>query len=100
MQVNAGLAHIGLMEESPGHQVGLIIVIMGLATVSVISGLNAGIRFISRANLFAGGALLVFVAIAGPTVVILATLVESIGAYAGHLLELTFHTGPFREGDW
>ncbi len=100
MQVNSGLEHVGLIEVSTFNQIVLIIAIMGVATISVLSGLNNGIRIISRANLFLGAALLVFVLAAGPTVFVLMTLLQSVGNYAHGLLELTFRTDVFRGGDW
>ncbi|MBK5936184.1 beta-aspartyl-peptidase [Halorhodospira halophila] len=100
MQVNSGLARVGLLEESLTHQIGLIIAIMGAATISVVSGLNNGIRLLSRANLFLGAALMLFVLIAGPTRLVLAGFFESLGHYVDGLVELTFRTDAFRSPDW
>ncbi|WP_290653634.1 BCCT family transporter [Aquisalimonas sp.] len=100
MQVNAGLEHVGLIEVSTRNQILLIVGIMGIATVSVLSGLNNGIRVISRVNLFLGAALLVFVAAVGPTVVILSALLQTFGTYVQGLVELTFRTDIFRGREW
>lgn len=45
LQVNAGLNHLFDIPINPTVQVVLIVVITGLATISVVSGLEKGIRF-------------------------------------------------------
>ncbi|MGX8807524.1 BCCT family transporter, partial [Enterobacter hormaechei] len=50
LQVNAGLNHLFDIPINPTVQVVLIVVITGLATISVVSGLEKGIRFISELN--------------------------------------------------
>src|SRR5699024_10430261 len=47
LQVNAGLNHLFDVPINPTVQVVLIVVITGLATISVVSGLEKGIRFLS-----------------------------------------------------
>ena len=56
LQVNAGLNHLFGVPINETVQVILIVVITGLATISVVSGLEKGIRFLSELNL--GSALL------------------------------------------
>lgn len=51
LQVNAGLNHLFNVPINPTVQVVLIVVITGLATISVVSGLEKGIRFLSELNL-------------------------------------------------
>ncbi|WP_252499092.1 BCCT family transporter, partial [Escherichia coli] len=49
--VNAGLNHLFGVPINETVQVILIVVITGLATISVVSGLEKGIRFLSELNL-------------------------------------------------
>ena len=51
LQVNAGLNHLFGVPINETVQVILIVVITGLATISVVSGLEKGIRFLSELNL-------------------------------------------------
>ncbi len=100
LQVNAGLSSIGILGESLFNQIILIIAIMGMATTSLLLGLDNGIRVLSRLNLFLGMALLFFVLIAGPTWLILSAFLQGIGDYAAHLVALSFRTDAFRGTDW
>lgn len=80
LQVNAGLNHLFDIPINPTVQVVLIVVITGLATISVVSGLEKGIRFLSELNLGLAVILLLLVIILGPTVLILKSFVENTGA--------------------
>lgn len=51
LQVNAGLNHLFGVPINETVQVILIVVITGLATISVVSGLDKGIRILSELNL-------------------------------------------------
>ncbi|MBV1859608.1 MAG: BCCT family transporter, partial [Nannocystaceae bacterium] len=66
-QVNAGLAHVFGVPESGTVQFIIIATITLAATVSVVSGLDAGVKRLSEINLGIAGLLLLFVLIAGPT---------------------------------
>ena len=66
-QVNAGLAHVLGIQENHWIQMLLIAVITLLATISVVSGLDRGVRLLSEANMALAGLLMVYVLFAGPT---------------------------------
>lgn len=100
MQVNAGLSSLGVLEESTFNQLLLIAGVMGAATVSLLLGLNSGIRVLSRLNLFAGAALLAFVVVVGPTQLIFASFLQSTGDYLGHLIQLSLWTDAFEDTEW
>jgi choline/glycine/proline betaine transport protein len=110
MQITAGLDHLGLIALDHEVQEGeartavpaiiVIVVITIIATISVMTGLKVGIRRLSELNLLLGLALMVFVAIAGPTVFLLSSFVQSVGGYAQSLVELTFRTDAFRGLEW
>ena len=51
MQVNSGLNHLFGVESSPNVQVMVITVITALATISVVSGLDKGIKILSEFNI-------------------------------------------------
>ena len=91
LQVNAGLNHLFGVPINETVQVILIVVITGLATISVVSGLEKGIRFLSELNL--GPALLLpaLVLLLGPTVLLLKSFVENTGGYLSELVSKTFN---------
>lgn len=100
MQVNAGLNYLFDFPISIGWQVVLIAVITGFATFSVVMGLDGGIRRISELNLVLAAVLLVFVLFAGPTVYLLQTYVQNIGAYISGLVETTFNLYAYQPRGW
>ena len=99
-QINAGLEYLGLMEVGTGNQVLLIAVITLAATISVVTGLGNGIRRLSELNMIAAGLLLLFVFVAGPTLFLLRSYVQGVGAYASNLVHMTFNTDAFIDLEW
>src|SRR5690606_33282361 len=71
LQINAGLSYLFGIEMDIDVQIALIVVITLIATGSVASGVNAGIRRLSELNMVFALTLLLFVFIAGPTVFLL-----------------------------
>ncbi|HLU77269.1 MAG TPA: BCCT family transporter [Burkholderiales bacterium] len=99
-QINSGLAHLNLMPVSTANQLWLIVGIALMATASVASGLDRGIRRLSEANLIMATLLLLFVFLAGPTVFVLSTFVQNLGHYVQTLIEMSFRTTAYRGIEW
>jgi len=91
LQVNAGLNHLFGLPINATVQVVLIVVITGLATLSVVSGLDKGIRILSELNLGLAVLLLVLVGTLGPTVLLLKSFVENTGGYLSDIVNKTFN---------
>lgn len=91
LQVNAGLNHLFGLPITPTVQVVLIVVITALATISVVSGLDKGIRILSELNLGLAVLLLVLVGALGPTVLLLKSFVENTGGYLTEIVGKTFN---------
>ncbi|WP_337026492.1 choline BCCT transporter BetT [Pantoea eucrina] len=91
LQVNAGLNHLFGLPVSATMQVILIVVITALATLSVVSGLDKGIRILSEINLGLAVLLLILVGTLGPTVLLLKSFVENTGGYLSELVTKTFN---------
>ncbi|NCC40983.1 MAG: BCCT family transporter, partial [Gammaproteobacteria bacterium] len=100
IQINSGLNYLFDVPTSIGVQVTLIILITGVATLSVGLGLDSGIRRISELNMILAAGLLAFVLIAGPTVFLLQTLVQNTGMYLSSLFEMTFNLYAYEPTDW
>lgn len=102
MQINSGLHHVfeGIPADSLVVRIGLIVGITAIATVSVVSGVNVGIRRLSELNVGLGMMLCLFVFVAGPTVFIIRLFVQSVGHYIQHLPETTLWTATFEAGEW
>jgi choline/glycine/proline betaine transport protein len=100
LQINGGLDYLFGIGISAGTQVILIVLTMSLATVSVVLGLDAGIKRLSELNIGLSMILLFGVLLAGPTVVILQGTVENFGTYIGDLVRNTFNLYAYDPTDW
>lgn len=100
MQINTGFEYLGLMDANLRNQLILIAVITMMATASVVTGLDKGIKILSVTNIVIGLVLLFFVFFAGPTIFLLTSFVESIGFYLQRLVEMSFRTDAFVGPDW
>lgn len=100
MQVNSGLHRLFGLGEGPLVQVGLIAVITFCATLSLVLGLDRGIRRLSELNVLLAASLLVFVAISGPTLLLLQALPLRIFEYGAQLLPLTLGLRTIGDVDW
>jgi choline/glycine/proline betaine transport protein len=99
-QVNAGLDHVLHIGQSPFIQVLLIAGITGVATWSVIKGLDKGIRRLSEVNIVLAGGLALFVFLLGPTLFVLDALLENIGYYIQHLPQLSTWNETYENTSW
>ncbi|HYZ99290.1 MAG TPA: BCCT family transporter [Acidimicrobiales bacterium] len=95
LQMSGGFERVGIADATTGLQVTLIVVLTAVATVSAVSGLAKGVKWVSKVNMGLAGLLLVFVLIAGPTLFLLRGFVQSIGNYFTGFLVLTFDVTAF-----
>jgi len=99
-QVNAGLNHVFGLPTGQGVQILLIAGITAIATLSVVLGLDKGIKRLSVANMWIAGLLLLFVMLVGPTLFILNGFVEDLGLYLNDLVRLAFWNETYTQGSW
>ncbi len=99
-QVNSGLTYLFGIEESVTTQLILIAVITGFATISVVAGLDAGIRRISELNLGLAVLLVIFVLVAGPTLFLFQAFVQNVGAYLSDVVNKTFNLYAYEPTGW
>ena len=105
-QVGAGLNYLGVVDVDPetGNpaswvMLALIIGITGLATLSVATGVDKGIKILSNINMGLAAALLLAVLALGPTVFLFSDFVQSIGSYIQAFFRLSFQTLAFQGAD-
>jgi choline/glycine/proline betaine transport protein len=99
-QVNAGLNHLFGISVSTTIQVVLIIVITAFATISVVMGLDGGVKRLSEINMILAGVFLLFVLITGPTVYILSGFSQNIGYFMVNFIEMSLWTETFQGTNW
>ncbi len=95
-QATAGLEFLFGIEATDTAKVLLILAVTGLALVSVVAGLDAGVKRLSEINMVLAAALLLFVLIAGPTLVILTGILDNTVSYLTALVPLS---NPFGRED-
>lgn len=98
-QVAAGLNFLFGLPTETWFLVVLIAVITGFATMSVVAGLDGGVKRLSEWNIRLAGLLLLFVLILGPTVYILSSFFQNVGFYIQRLPQLALWTETYQVGD-
>ncbi len=102
LQVNSGLSYlIDGFPNTISTQVFLTLSITAIATVSVVAGLDKGVRRLSELNLFLALILLIAVLFLGPTVMLLQAFVENTGGYFSDIVNKTFNLYAYEQKeDW
>ncbi|WP_299003783.1 BCCT family transporter [uncultured Shewanella sp.] len=101
LQLNSGLNYLLGWPISTTLQVLLIIGITFIATLSVFSGLDKGVKRLSELNLGLAFLLLVFVLLFGPTVDLLRAFVQNTGGYLSDIVGKTFNLYAYEQkNDW
>ncbi|MFC0337069.1 choline/glycine/proline betaine transport protein [Kushneria avicenniae] len=101
VQLNYGLSYLFDLPQNLFIQGALIALSVILATISVVSGVDKGIRRISEFNVLLAVVLLLYVLFASDTVFLLNALVLNIGDYANRFMGMTLNTFAFdRPADW
>jgi BCCT family betaine/carnitine transporter len=88
-QIAGGLNYLFGTPINNSVKVLIIIAITAIALVSVVAGLDKGVKRLSELNMIMAAVLLAFVIIAGPTLVLGSTLVNSIVDYIYYLPALS-----------
>ncbi|HRK12176.1 BCCT family transporter [Thauera sp. WB-2] len=84
-QASAGLNYLFDVPLGNTTQVVLVIAITAIALVSVVAGLDAGVKRLSQINMVLAVVLLLFVVAVGPTLAILTGFFSNLGAYLQNL---------------
>ncbi len=99
-QINAGLNYLTGLSIGPQVQLPLIAAITALAAVSVVTGLDRGVRILSETNLVVAILLMLFVLTVGPTAQLLRDFVQNIGLYFDTLVLRTFNIYAYQPTPW
>ncbi|WP_366657392.1 BCCT family transporter [Fodinicurvata sp. EGI_FJ10296] len=101
-QANAGLEFLFGLPVSDPSKVFLIIAITAVALISVVAGLDAGVKRLSEINMVLAAALLLFIVFVGPTLQIITGFFGNLWAYAEYFIPLSNPVGRtddnFRQG--
>lgn len=92
-QASAGLNHLFGFPTGTTTEVILIVGITAIALVSVVAGLEAGVKRLSEVNMVLAALLMLFVIIVGPTLFILTGFIDNLVNYLKHLPALSNPVG-------
>ncbi|ELB2171680.1 BCCT family transporter [Vibrio parahaemolyticus] len=95
-QAATGLNFLFGVPMTDTTQVVLIVVITALALISVVAGLDSGVKRLSEINMILAAILLFFVIIVGPTMAILTGFFDNIASYITNIPALSM---PFERED-
>lgn len=102
LQINTGLNYLfpNLIGVNTTTQVVLIVIVTFLATLSVASGLDKGVKMLSELNLGLAAILLLFILITGSTVFLLQAFVQNVGTYVSNIVSMTFNMYAYEKTNW
>ena len=95
-QFSAGLEHLGILQSNIWVLMVVIVIITSLATYSVLSGLDRGIKWLSNTNLVLAAVLAIAVLVLGQPLFVLREFVQTIGDYMSNFVSLSFRTLPYQ----
>lgn len=93
LQVSYGLENLFGIPDSLATQIIVIGGLVALYTFSAITGVNRGIKILSQFNIVLGFALLGFILLAGPTMLILKSFVTGLGTYVANFVPMALYRG-------
>ena len=96
-QFISGLEYLKILKPEIWVLLAVIAIITSLATCSVLSGLDRGIKWLSNANLVLAAVLALAVLLLGQPLFVLREFVQTIGDYLSNFVHLSFRTLPFQE---
>lgn len=99
-QLNATGTYLLGLPQTTGIQLILIAVVTVLATLTVATGLDNGIRRLSEFILILSFVLMGLILVLGPTQFLLQSFVENIGLYINSFISRTFHIYAYEPTEW
>ncbi|PRX48868.1 BCCT family transporter [Salegentibacter salegens] len=99
-QIASGLDHVFNVPSGITTQVLLIAGITLIATISVVLGVDKGVKFLSEWNMRVALVLLGLAIVLGPTVFIFRSFVENTGSYLFNFIEISTWSETFTNSSW
>lgn len=104
-QVAAGLSALFGWSNNTGLRLAILGSLTIVATISIVAGLDKGVKLLSNVNIGMAVGLMLFVLVTGSTLFLLRGVVETIGLYLSNLPRLAFwndmlHGGGMDTGEW
>ena len=100
LQINSGLARTEGIDYGTNSQMLIIAGLGVLFTISAMTPLKRGIRYLSNPNMILAMALFGYVLILGPTSFIFQELTQTVGEYLGNIVQMSLVTTPYSSEHW
>lgn len=92
-QASSGLNFLFGIESNISTQIAIIIGVTAVAIISVVRGLDGGVKVLSNINMGLAALLLVFVILLGPTLAIITGIGTTLVSYLSNIVPLSAWTG-------
>lgn len=99
-QIASGLNHVFGVADGITTQILLIAGITLIATISVVLGVDKGVKVLSEWNMRIAVVLLVLALILGPTIFIFRSFVENTGSYLYNFLDIATWSETYTNSSW
>lgn len=99
-QAGAGMEYVFGLANTINLQVIIITVVTAVAVVSVVLGIDRGVKVLSEFNIRVAALFLLFILLFGPTLYILGSFVQNIGHYAQNFPSFALWTQTYEEGEF
>ncbi|KHF40137.1 glycine/betaine ABC transporter permease [Halalkalibacter okhensis] len=100
LQLSGGMEELFGMSSGNTLYIIIIVVITVIYMISVLSGINRGMKYLSEFNLLLAGVLFLVMLIVGPSIFILEHIVKTTGMYISQFITLSFETMPYSDKEW
>jgi choline/glycine/proline betaine transport protein len=92
VQLNYGLKALFGIPEGLTAQIALIVIAVGMATISAVSGVDKGIRRLSQLNILLAALLMLYILVVGEPFRLLNAIVQNVGDYVSGFPSMTLNT--------
>ncbi|HYK73855.1 MAG TPA: BCCT family transporter [Pseudoneobacillus sp.] len=100
MQVTAGMHDIFGVPNVLFVQMTVIVVATVIFIISINTGLEKGIQYLSNAAMILSFAIMLLILIVGPTLTIIKVFFNTTGLYVNDFIHMSLRLLPFSEGEW
>ncbi|MEH7224114.1 BCCT family transporter [Bacillus sp. JJ1566] len=100
MQVTAGMHDLFGVPNALFVQIIVIAVATVLFTISINTGLERGIQYLSNTAMILSFAIMLVVLIVGPTMTVVKVFFNTTGLYLSDFIHMSLRLKPFGEGEW
>ncbi|MDZ7718409.1 MAG: BCCT family transporter [Balneolaceae bacterium] len=99
-QAGAGMEYVFGIANTVTLQVIIIAGVTAVATISVVVGIDKGVKVLSEFNIRIAALFLLFILFVGPTLYILSSFMQNIGHYIQNFASFATWTQAYEEGDF